>query len=151
MANEAGTINCSVAATPVVGDLRLRKDVEFGAREVPAIKSNQYSLIVKWNSMNIIGRSESIITVSFCFHRRQISVSIPSKKKVISNMSCQEMDKCFCWRPVFLRYRPGCGAALQCWEAKSLNIFCIILGTTNAVLVKPVHNYWASWCSLVFM
>jgi hypothetical protein len=30
-------IKCPVAATPVVGDLRFRKDVELSTREVPAI------------------------------------------------------------------------------------------------------------------
>ena len=35
--NITGTIKCPVAAAPVVGNLRFRKDVELGTREVPAI------------------------------------------------------------------------------------------------------------------
>ena len=35
--NIIGTIKCPGEAFPVVGDLRFRKDVECGAREVPAI------------------------------------------------------------------------------------------------------------------
>ena len=35
--NTTGTIKCPVAAFPIVGDLTFRKDVEWGAKEVPAI------------------------------------------------------------------------------------------------------------------
>lgn len=35
--NITGTIKCPVAASPIVGDVRFRKNVEVGVREVPAI------------------------------------------------------------------------------------------------------------------